>query len=111
LVLEHTGDLTNDFSDREVPFHAKESGQTELAIDGTSYLAGDTDRGPRPAVSFLLFPASIAAIASLAVISLRHPYGFDRFPVPKSHQVTNRAIARDKSFVDSRQTNRISLVG
>ena len=103
LVIEHRANLANDFASAEVTFHAEQRRHAELAIHRAAHLAGNTNRSAGPFCATLLpFITGLAAVAGFPAIALGHPDGLHALVVSKSHQVTNRAVSRNKLPFDPR---------
>src|SRR5215469_2656450 len=100
LIPQHNRNLPHNLPRRKVAFESQQSGHTKLAIHGTPYLARNTYGGPIPTAgsSLLQFVARLCTVAGFALISFRHPNGFDRLSVGKTYQVADGAIAGGELF-------------
>ena len=60
LIFEHRTNLTRDLTRRQISLYPQQRRQTELAIDSTSHLTGNTNRRPP-----LILPLPRSLIPSL----------------------------------------------
>src|SRR5262249_39277872 len=99
-IIQYCAYLAHDLPCCQVALHPEERGQTELAVHGAAYLAGNADGGPLP-----FGISGLAAIAGFSPIALGHPYGLYGFTVSHRHEVADRAISRLKAFFFLRQAD------
>src|SRR5262249_50266565 len=92
---EHRAHLADDFPCGEIAFHSQERRQTELAVDGTPYLARNANRRAVPSANPSLgFIPRLAAITRLALVSFGHPNSLNTLSIPKLDEVPDRSVDR-----------------
>ena len=107
MIAQHRADLSHDLSGGEVPLHTQKGRETEPAIHGTAYLAGDADRCPTPIPQARIgFVTGVTAVAGFPAISLRHPDRLDRLPIGTSNEVTDCAVDRAEFAGDLGRSDR-----
>src|SRR5262249_18032524 len=106
LIAKHRGDLSHDFSRRQITFYSQERGETETAVSRAPYLARDAKCVPSPSgCRPRLLITSFATIAGLSVVSFGHPDSLYRIVVGELHKISNGAVTGHKLSRDRGQSD------
>ena len=99
MAVEDGDDLAGNFTASEIALETEFGGETELAIDGTTDLAGDADGRATP-----FFGIGFSVVTGFSIIPFRHPHGFRRFTfwskTWKLNQITFSSIDGSESLRD-----------